>query len=49
MKTREDIIYEILISLNQGNSGDINNRIQYAIEQYEELVSEGIIKEDKDE
>ena len=47
MKTREDIIYELLISLNQGNSGDINHRIQYAIEQYEELVSEDIIKEDK--
>lgn len=47
MKSREDIIYELLLSLNQGNSGYINNRVQYAIEQYEELVSKGIIKEGK--
>lgn len=42
MKTREDIIYEILISLNQGNCGDIENRVHYAIKQYEQLIEKVI-------
>lgn len=44
-KTREEIIYELLLSLNNGNSGYINSRVEYAIEQYEKLVEENIIKE----
>ena len=45
-KTKEEIIYELLLSLNRGNSGYIDGRPRCAIEQYEQLVKNGIIKED---
>lgn len=52
-KTREEIIYELLISLNQGNVGyfwDSNNeaipRINMAIAQYDALVERGVITEE---
>lgn len=50
-KTREEIIYELLISLNQGNSYfvEMNDkatpRIDLAISQYEALLNRGIIIE----
>lgn len=44
-KTKEEIIYEILLSLNKGGRGYVEDRVEDAIEQYEELVEEGIIKE----
>jgi hypothetical protein len=43
--TKQEIIMKLLISLNQGNSGYIVDRVQYATEQYEKLVKKGIIKE----
>lgn len=43
-KTKEEIIYELLISLNRGNSGYAYERVQKAIDQYQKLVSAGIIK-----
>ena len=46
-KTKEEIIYEILLSLNNGNSGYIDERVKYAIKQYEQLVEQKIIKEDR--
>lgn len=46
-KTKEEIIYEILLNLNRGNSGCIDSRVKYAIEQYNLLVKQGIIKEEK--
>lgn len=42
MKTREDIIYELLLSLNEGNCGDIEKRVDYAIMQYEQLIKKVI-------
>ena len=45
-KTKEEIIFELLLSLNKGNSGYIDDRIYKAIEQYDYLVSEGIIVEE---
>lgn len=42
---REEIIMQLLISLNQGNSGYINERVRYAIEQYDKLVKEKILTE----
>jgi hypothetical protein len=45
-KTKEEIIFELLKSLNQGNSGYVDGRIDKAIEQYDDLVSEGIIVEE---
>ena len=46
-KTKEEIIYEILLSLNNGNSGYIDERVKYDIKQYEQLVEQKIIKEDR--
>ena len=42
---REEIIIQLLISLNQGNSGYIDERVKYAIEQYDKLVEEKILPE----
>lgn len=50
-KSREEIIFELLISLNQGDSGyvksgnDISPRIDIAIAQYDELVKKGVVFE----
>lgn len=51
-KTREEIIFELLISINQGNSdylrdyGKATPRVDLAIDQYNVLVEKGIIVED---
>jgi hypothetical protein len=47
--TKEEIILKLLFSLNAGNSGYIDDRVVYAIEQYERLVKEGIIVEENKE
>ena len=47
-KTKEEIIYELLLSLNTGNSYYIkgtDDRIWLAKYQYERLVDEGVIEE----
>ena len=47
-KTKEQIIYEILLSLNTGNSyyvQDEQDRIWFAEYQYKKLVKEGIVQE----
>jgi hypothetical protein len=46
MKTKADVILELLTSLNAGNSGYVQERVRYAIAQYNELVEKGIIKEE---
>ena len=45
MVKKEEIIMQLLISLNQGNCGYIQDRVRYAIEQYNKLVSQKIIDE----
>lgn len=44
-KTKEKIIFEILLSLNNGDVGyrDAESRVQLAKEQYDELVKQGIV------
>lgn len=44
---KENLIIELLVSLNQGNSGYINDRVKYAIEQYNQLVENNIIIENQ--
>ena len=47
-KTKEEIIYELLLSLNTGDSYYVKgteDRIWLAKHQYERLVNEGVIKE----
>lgn len=44
-KTKEEIIYELLISLNNGNNATIYERLKYAKVQYSQLVEEGIVIE----
>lgn len=45
MFTKEELILELLLSLNKGNSGYITDRVSHVIFQYEKLVEAGIIKE----
>ena len=49
-KTREEIIYEIVLSLSKGNNGSIDAvyRVNRAIEYYEELKRKEIIYEVED-
>lgn len=47
-KTRENIIYELVLSLNKGSSGVLDSRVDTAIQQYNSMVKKGIIVE-KDE
>lgn len=42
-KSREDIIFELLISLNQGNCAYVDERVDYAIKQYDVLLARGIV------
>ena len=44
-KTREEIIYELVLSLNKGNCGYSGDRVDMAIRQYDEFVRCGVIKE----
>lgn len=47
-KTKEEIIYELLLSLNAGDNYYVrstDDRIQLAKHQYERLVDEGVIEE----
>lgn len=46
MNNKEEIILKLLASLNAGNSGYVQERVRYAIAQYNELVEKGIIKEE---
>lgn len=44
-KNREEIIYELLLSLNNGNSCCADERVELAIAQYDSLVKNKIITE----
>lgn len=44
-KTKEEIIYEILLSLNKGDTYDVEDRVMLARHQYKQLVEDGIIVE----
>lgn len=46
-KTKEEIIFEILLSMNKGNVSYYGSRVCEAINQYHELVESGIIVEEK--
>lgn len=49
-KSREEIIYELLLSLNQGDSGYYDERVGIAISQYNALIHKGVLPdEDEDE
>ena len=47
-KTREEIIYELVLSLNNGNCSYIGDRVEIAIRQYDEFVRCGVIKDIKE-
>lgn len=44
-KEKEDIIYELLLSLNNRNSSYVDERVKLAIAQYDSLVENKIITE----
>lgn len=43
-KEREEIIYELLLSLNNGNACYVDDRVRIAIDQYNQLVENKIVK-----
>lgn len=45
-KTKEQIIYELLISMNNGDNACYDDRLQYAMKQYEQLVKNKIVVEE---
>ena len=45
--TREEIILQLLISLNQGNCSYANQRVDIAIEQYNQLVEKSVIEDER--
>lgn len=45
-KTKAEVILDLVLSLNRGNSGSIESRPRFAEQQYKELVGRGIIKEE---
>lgn len=49
MITKEEIILQLVLSLNRGDSGSPYDRVGYAINQYERLVAYGIIREEEEE
>lgn len=46
--TKGEIILHLVLSLNHGNSGYADDRVSYAIRQYEQMVECGIIKEERE-
>ena len=45
--TKEEIILQLVLSLNRGDTGGAYDRVSYAVRQYEQMVERGIIKEEK--
>ena len=45
--TKEEIILQLVLSLNRGNSGGAYDRVGFAVRQYEQLVERGIVKEEE--
>ena len=44
-KSKAQIILDLVLSLNKGNSGYVDDRVSCAIEQYDTLVRKGIIED----
>jgi hypothetical protein len=44
-KTKAEIILDLVLSLNKGDSGYVDNRVRYAVEQYNKLVELRIIED----
>ena len=44
-KTKAEIILELVLSINRGDSAGIERRVHWAVQQYNDLVARGIIKE----
>jgi hypothetical protein len=45
-KTKAEIILELVLALNRGDSCSVDNRVHWAERQYEEMVEQGIIVEE---
>lgn len=46
--SKAEIILQLVLSLNRGDSGGAYDRVHYAIAQYDRLVDAGIIKEEEE-
>lgn len=40
--TKQTIVFELLLSLNKGNSGNVKERVEIALVQYEQLTNHGV-------
>ena len=45
-KTKAEIILDLVLSMNRGDSMSVEVRVQYAERQYNDMVARGIIKEE---
>lgn len=43
MDTKAKIILELVCSLNKGDCGYVDNRVKWAIDQYNQMVEAGVI------
>ena len=46
VKTKADIILDLVLSLNRGDSLGVESRVEWAERQYNDMVARGIIKEE---
>ena len=46
--TKADIILDLVLSLNRGDSLGVESRVMWAERQYNDMVKRGIIKEEPD-
>lgn len=46
--TKEEIILQLVLSLNRGDSGHFFDRVIFAERQYEQMVERGIIKKEEE-
>lgn len=44
-KIKAEVVLDLVLSLNRGNSYSVDKRVDAAIEQYDQLVKAGIIEE----
>ncbi len=47
-KTKAEVILDLVLSMNKGNSGYSNDRVADACYQYQQLVRAGIIEEEEE-
>lgn len=47
-KTKAEIVLELVLALNRGDSCGVENRVRWALMQYDDMVERGIIVEENE-